>query len=266
MDFKGSVKELLSFGGKGPLFKRRSIGLMDWQVQVIIQEPTWGEFQHVFWVWCVARRQEYFIHLNPIFNAHSYIFTFLYGWYQELMKCLVYMVVHVFLTHMFIPTWANDPNLLGIFCQMGWFNHQPHNSTTWHGRWWMRFEVWEVMGRTWRKFWWIFFHQEIIWMFPKIVGFPPKSSIVMGFPLFSPSILGYHYFWKHLYIWKVYNTVLLMLQKSQGQPTVWMVLNTLLNTGIYLPTSTGYIAGFLPPATIFPPEKKLNQLLNPRRV
>ena len=30
-----------------------------------------------------------------------------------------------------------------------------------------------------------------IWMFPKIVGFPPKSSILIGvFPLFSPSILG----------------------------------------------------------------------------
>ena len=28
-------------------------------------------------------------------------------------------------------------------------------------------------------------------MFPKIVGFPPKSSIFsVGFPLFSPSILG----------------------------------------------------------------------------
>ncbi len=26
----------------------------------------------------------------------------------------------------------------------------------------------------------------------------PKSSILFsGFPLFSPSILGYHYFWKH---------------------------------------------------------------------
>ena len=35
-------------------------------------------------------------------------------------------------------------------------------------------------------------------MFPKIVGFPPKSPIFnMGFPLFSPSILGYiPYFWE----------------------------------------------------------------------
>ena len=30
-----------------------------------------------------------------------------------------------------------------------------------------------------------------IWVFPKIVGFPPKSSILKGFPWFSPSILEY---------------------------------------------------------------------------
>ena len=37
------------------------------------------------------------------------------------------------------------------------------------------------------------------WVFPKIEGFPPKSShLLIGFfPLFSPSILGYPYFWKH---------------------------------------------------------------------
>ena len=38
-----------------------------------------------------------------------------------------------------------------------------------------------------------------IWMFPKIVGFPPKSSILIGVFHCKPSILGYHYFWKHLY-------------------------------------------------------------------
>ena len=34
---------------------------------------------------------------------------------------------------------------------------------------------------------------------PKIMGKPPKSSILIGFPLFSPSILGGFslYFWKH---------------------------------------------------------------------
>ena len=37
---------------------------------------------------------------------------------------------------------------------------------------------------------------ECSWWFPKIMV-PPKSSIFnRGFPLFSPSILGYPYFWK----------------------------------------------------------------------
>ena len=35
------------------------------------------------------------------------------------------------------------------------------------------------------------------WMFPKIVGFPPKSSILIGVFHYKPSILGYPYFWKH---------------------------------------------------------------------
>ena len=32
---------------------------------------------------------------------------------------------------------------------------------------------------------------------PKIVGFPPKSSILIGVFHCKPSILGYPYFWKH---------------------------------------------------------------------
>ena len=39
-----------------------------------------------------------------------------------------------------------------------------------------------------------------IWVFLKIGGKPPKSSILIGFSInYKPSILGYHYFWKHLY-------------------------------------------------------------------
>ena len=38
-----------------------------------------------------------------------------------------------------------------------------------------------------------------IWMFPKIVGFPHKSSISIGFFHYKPSILGHPYFWKHSY-------------------------------------------------------------------
>ena len=36
-------------------------------------------------------------------------------------------------------------------------------------------------------------------VFPKIVGFPPKSSILVGVSIKNPSILGYPYFWKHPY-------------------------------------------------------------------
>ena len=39
-----------------------------------------------------------------------------------------------------------------------------------------------------------------IWMFPKIVGFPPKSSILIGFSIINHPFWGYHYFWKHLYV------------------------------------------------------------------
>ena len=43
---------------------------------------------------------------------------------------------------------------------------------------------------------------SFIWMFPRIIGGPPKSSILIGFSLFSPSILGAHpYIWKHPYIY-----------------------------------------------------------------
>ena len=38
-----------------------------------------------------------------------------------------------------------------------------------------------------------------IWMFPKIVGFPPKSSHFNRVFHYKPSILGYPYFWKHPY-------------------------------------------------------------------
>ena len=44
--------------------------------------------------------------------------------------------------------------------------------------------------------------QENIWMFPKIVGFPPKSSQfnrVFRVFHYKPSIFGYPYFWKHPY-------------------------------------------------------------------
>ena len=43
-----------------------------------------------------------------------------------------------------------------------------------------------------------------MWVFPKIVGFPPKSSSLTRFSIinYKPSILGYPYFWKHQYFWQ----------------------------------------------------------------
>ena len=42
-----------------------------------------------------------------------------------------------------------------------------------------------------------------IWVFPKIVGFPPKSSILIGVFHYKPSILGCSYFWKHPHDFKL---------------------------------------------------------------
>ena len=42
------------------------------------------------------------------------------------------------------------------------------------------------------------------WVFPKIVSFPPKSSIFNRGFYYKPSILGYPYFWKHPNIFCVY--------------------------------------------------------------
>ncbi len=39
----------------------------------------------------------------------------------------------------------------------------------------------------------------VIWVFPKIVGFYPKSSILIGFSIIFTIHLGYPYFWKHPY-------------------------------------------------------------------
>ena len=39
---------------------------------------------------------------------------------------------------------------------------------------------------------------RVLWVFPKIVG-TPKSSILIGFSIKKPSILGYPYVWKHPY-------------------------------------------------------------------
>ena len=47
-------------------------------------------------------------------------------------------------------------------------------------------------GRFMKYKWWLL----TVWVFPKI-GVPPNHPMILGFPLFSPSILGYQHFWKH---------------------------------------------------------------------
>ena len=52
----------------------------------------------------------------------------------------------------------------------------------------------------------------VIWMFPKMVGFPPKSSIFNSVFQYKPSILGYPYFWKHPFA--TFGSLHLRLQQS----------------------------------------------------
>ena len=53
-----------------------------------------------------------------------------------------------------------------------------------------------------------------IWMFPKIVGFTPKSSISIGVSIINHPFWGIHYFWKHLSDRKDF--LLEMPHQSQG--------------------------------------------------
>ena len=41
-----------------------------------------------------------------------------------------------------------------------------------------------------------------IWVFPKIVGFPPKSSILIGFSIINHPVWGYLYFWKQPFLFQ----------------------------------------------------------------
>ena len=58
------------------------------------------------------------------------------------------------------------------------------------------------------------------WMFPKTVGFHPKSSILMGFALINhPFWVKKPYFWKHPHIWWQYNDKTIFCLTSR--PTKW---------------------------------------------
>ena len=72
--------------------------------------------------------------------------------------------------------------------------------------------------------------KQLIWVFPKIVGFPPKSSILIGFSIINhPFCIGYHYFWKHPYVVYPINYEVLhipggagFLKHQQYSPLYWL--------------------------------------------
>ena len=67
-------------------------------------------------------------------------------------------------------------------------------------------------------------------MFPKIVV-PPKSSILIGgSPLFSLSILGYLYFWKHPHLHKNKDSLILKESQSWACRTIFFASTPRLNS------------------------------------
>ena len=67
------------------------------------------------------------------------------------------------------------------------------------------------------------------WRFPKMLGFPPKSSIFNRVFQYKPSILGYPYFWKHpddFWTWKCRSFLKVQLLNFLPIPGVY-ILKTL---------------------------------------
>ena len=50
---------------------------------------------------------------------------------------------------------------------------------------------------------------------------PPNHPFVQGFPLFSPSILGYPNFWKHPHILLSLSTETVLPKNTMGQWDLW---------------------------------------------
>ena len=51
-------------------------------------------------------------------------------------------------------------------------------------------------------------------VFPKMVGFPPKSSILNRVFHVKPSILGYHHFRKHPYTTYIYHLIIIVVYRA----------------------------------------------------
>ena len=83
---------------------------------------------------------------------------------------------------------------------------------------------------------------SLIWVFPKIGGFTPKSSICSwGFPLFSPSILGgkHPYFWFNIHMCK-----LILSKLSRLQVDHWILTNaTSRDTDQLITSFVGWMGG-----------------------
>ena len=64
---------------------------------------------------------------------------------------------------------------------------------------------------------------SLLWGFPKIVVFPPKSSISIGFSIINHPFWGFsHHFWKHPY-WPKCSTMFLFHAKESKRETAGMV-------------------------------------------
>ena len=87
-------------------------------------------------------------------------------------------------------------------------------------------------------------YNKNIWVFPKMVGFPPKSSNFNGGFHYKSSILGAHpYFWKHPNINQIIGAPLHLGQQHQGaSDTVLPALGLSRSRGV-LPASSAAAAG-----------------------
>ena len=67
-------------------------------------------------------------------------------------------------------------------------------------------------------------HKFSIWVFPKIVGFPPPVIHgLIGLNHYKPSILGYPYCWKHPYIFR---RSFWAVKKLLDDSTTWLTSRT----------------------------------------
>jgi len=159
------------------------------------------------------------------------------------------------------------PICWAYFGHMGWFNHQPHqphHSSMAGGEWDSKFGRW--WARPWRKFWWIFSIRILYGCWTKNRGYiPPKWMVkIMENPI-KMDDLGGTLIFGNTHISERCTIRGLMLQKSQGQPTVWMVLNTLLNNWDIFTNLNWLISRISSTINNFSPGKKIEPTFEPQQ-